>query len=133
MATTRLGRWAIGLFVASVVLLATLIVAYNTDALGVFEQRTAGGLALWIAAAVAAVATLITGAELVEVQGPLGGGDGGHGLRGTGHSALGHGRYSRELTPLSGLRSVASTPRPSSTHLGTGFRGRGGWRRRSRW
>lgn len=37
-----------------------LIVAYNTDALGVFEQRTAGGLALWIAAA--AVATLITGA-----------------------------------------------------------------------
>lgn len=62
MATTRLGRWATGLFVASVVLLATLIVAYNTDALGAFEQRTAGGLALWIAAAVAAVATLITGA-----------------------------------------------------------------------
>lgn len=62
MATTRLGRWAIGLFVASFVLLATLIVAYNTDALGVFEQRTAGGLALWIAAAVAAVATLVTGA-----------------------------------------------------------------------
>lgn len=48
--------------VASFVLLATLIVAYNTDALGAFEQRTAGGLALWIAAAVAAVATLITGA-----------------------------------------------------------------------
>lgn len=62
MATTRLGRWAIGLFVASAFLLATLIVAYNTDALGVFAQRTAGGLALWIATAVAAVATLVTGA-----------------------------------------------------------------------
>lgn len=33
MATTRLGRWAIWLFVASFILLAMLIVAYNTDAL----------------------------------------------------------------------------------------------------
>jgi hypothetical protein len=62
MATTRLGRWATGLFVASLILLATLIVAYNTDALGVFEQRTAGGLALWVVAAIAAVGTLVTGA-----------------------------------------------------------------------
>ena len=59
---TKVGRWASGLFVASLILLAMLIVAYNTDALGIFEQRTAGGLALWIAAAVAAVATLVTGA-----------------------------------------------------------------------
>lgn len=62
MTTTRFGRWTSGLFVTSVVLLTTLIVAYNTDALGMFEQGTAGGLALWIAAAIAAVATAVTGA-----------------------------------------------------------------------
>jgi hypothetical protein len=39
-----------------------MIVAYNTDALGMFEQRTVGGLALWIVTATASVTTLITGA-----------------------------------------------------------------------
>jgi hypothetical protein len=62
MATTRLGSWAGWLFVTSLVLLAMLIVAYNTEALGGFEQRTAGGLALWVVAAISAVGTLVTGA-----------------------------------------------------------------------
>jgi hypothetical protein len=40
---TRLSRWAGWLFVAGFVLLALLIVAYNTEALGgLFEQGTAG-------------------------------------------------------------------------------------------
>jgi hypothetical protein len=63
MPKTRLGRWAGGLFAVGVVLLATLIVAYNTEALGgVFEQGTAGGLALWVVTAVSVIGTLATGA-----------------------------------------------------------------------
>jgi hypothetical protein len=60
--TTRIGRWATGFFAASIILLATLIVAYNTDALGVFGQGTPAGVGLWIVAAIAAVGTLVTGA-----------------------------------------------------------------------
>ena len=63
MPRTRLGRWAGWLFVVAVVLLATLIVAYNTDVLGgLFEQGTAGGVALGVAAAIFSIATLVTGA-----------------------------------------------------------------------
>jgi len=63
MPKTRLGKWAGWLLVVGVVLLALLIVAYNTEALGgLFEQRTAGGVALWIVAAISAVAILVTGA-----------------------------------------------------------------------
>lgn len=63
MPKTRLGKWAGWLFIIAVVLLALLIVAYNTELLGAaFAQRTAGGLALWVMAAIAAVATLVTGA-----------------------------------------------------------------------
>jgi hypothetical protein len=61
MPKTRLGRWAGWLLVSSVVLLTTLIAAYNTDLLGkVFAQRTPGGLVLWILTALAAVGTLVT-------------------------------------------------------------------------
>jgi carbon starvation protein CstA len=64
MPKTRLGKWAGWLFVTSVTLLALLIIAYNTELLGAaFAQRTAGGLALWVMAAIAAVATLVTGAR----------------------------------------------------------------------
>lgn len=62
MPKTALGRWAGWLLAASVVLFTLLIVAYNTDVLGVFGQRTAGGLALWIATAISVVGTLVTGA-----------------------------------------------------------------------
>ena len=49
--------------VVAVVLLALVILAYNTEAFGdAFEQRTASGLALWVVAAVSAVGTLVTGA-----------------------------------------------------------------------
>jgi len=62
MPKTRLGKWAGWLFVTSVTLLALLIIAYNTELLGAaFAQRTAGGLALWVMAAIAAVASLVTG------------------------------------------------------------------------
>ena len=63
MPKTRLGKWAGRLFVAGFVLLALLIIAYNTEALGgLFEQGTAGGMALWVVAAISAVGTLVTGA-----------------------------------------------------------------------
>lgn len=63
MPKTRLGQWAGWLFVAGLVLLAMLIIAYNTEALGgVFEQGTAGGVALWVVAAISALGTLVTGA-----------------------------------------------------------------------
>ncbi|MFP3914017.1 MAG: hypothetical protein ACLFWM_04015 [Actinomycetota bacterium] len=42
--------------------MATLIVAYNTDALDVLGQGTAGGVILWVVAAIAAVVTLVAGA-----------------------------------------------------------------------
>jgi hypothetical protein len=61
MARTRLGKWAVGLFVTSIGLFALLIVAYNTSALEMFGQRTAGGLALWILTAIAVLGTLVTG------------------------------------------------------------------------
>jgi len=63
MPKTKLGIWAGWLFVAGLVLLALLIIAYNTDLLGgAFEQRTAAGLALWVVAAISAIGTLVTGA-----------------------------------------------------------------------
>jgi hypothetical protein len=63
MPTTRLGRWAGWLLVVSVVLLALVIVAYNTEALAdLFQQGTVGGMSLWVAAAVSTVATVVTGA-----------------------------------------------------------------------
>ena len=63
MPKTRLGKWAGWLLVAGLVLLALLIVAYNTEALGgAFEQGTASGKALWVVAAIFAVGTLVTGA-----------------------------------------------------------------------
>jgi hypothetical protein len=47
MPKTRLGTWAGRFFIVGLVLLAMVIVAYNTEALGeVFAQRTVGGLAL---------------------------------------------------------------------------------------
>ncbi|MFO7549266.1 MAG: hypothetical protein R6X29_10425 [Acidimicrobiia bacterium] len=62
MPSTGLGRWAGRLLVTSVVLLALLIAAFNTNVLGAgFAQRTAGGLALWVATAAAVVGTLVTG------------------------------------------------------------------------
>jgi hypothetical protein len=63
MPTTTLGKWAGWLLITAIVLLTLLIVAYNTELLGAaFAQRTAGGLVLWVMAAIAAVATLVTGA-----------------------------------------------------------------------
>jgi hypothetical protein len=63
MPKAKLGQWAGWLFVAGFVLLAILIIAYNTEALGgAFEQGTGAGKALWVVAAISAVATLITGA-----------------------------------------------------------------------
>lgn len=63
MPKTSLGKWAGWLFVAGLVLLALLIIAYNTEALGgAFEQGTAAGRALWVVAAISAVGTLVTGA-----------------------------------------------------------------------
>jgi hypothetical protein len=57
-----LGKWAGWLFVAALVLLTTLIVGYNTDVLGGwFAQGTASGIALGVVAAIASLATLITG------------------------------------------------------------------------
>jgi hypothetical protein len=51
------------LFVASLLLLALLIIAYNTEALGgAFEQGTAAGRALWVVAAISVVGTLVTAA-----------------------------------------------------------------------
>ena len=62
MPKTRLGKWAGWLFIIALALLTLLIVAYNTELLGAaFAQRTAGGLALWVMAAIASVATLVTG------------------------------------------------------------------------
>ncbi len=61
MPKTVLGRWAGWLLVSNLILFTLLIVAYNTDTLGVFGQRTAGGLALWIVTAISVVGTLVTG------------------------------------------------------------------------
>lgn len=62
MPTTRLGKWAGWLLVVALVLLSTLIVAYNTEALGdVFAQRTVGGLALWVVTAFSTLGSLVTG------------------------------------------------------------------------
>jgi cytochrome bd-type quinol oxidase subunit 2 len=62
MPETRLGKWAAWFLLAGVVLLAMLILAYNTEVLGdVFEQRTVGGLALWVATAISVFGALVTG------------------------------------------------------------------------
>ena len=63
MPKTKLGKWAGWLLVAGLVLLAILIIAFNTEALGgAFEQGTAAGLALWVVTAISAVGALLTGA-----------------------------------------------------------------------
>lgn len=62
MPKTALGRWTGWLLAMSLILFTLLIVAYNTDVLGVLGQRTAGGLALWIVTAISVVGTLVTGA-----------------------------------------------------------------------
>jgi hypothetical protein len=57
------GTWAGWFLVAGLVLLALLLVAYNSEALGdTFEQGTAAGRALWVVAAISAVGALVTGA-----------------------------------------------------------------------
>lgn len=63
MPKTKLGKWAGWFLLAGVFLLAMLILAYNTEVLGdVFEQRTVGGLALWVATAISVLGALVTGA-----------------------------------------------------------------------
>lgn len=62
MPRTNLGRWAGWLLLASTALLALVLVAYNTDALGdVFAQGTAGGVVLWVVTAASVIGTLVTG------------------------------------------------------------------------
>lgn len=62
MPKTKLGKWAGRFLLAGVVLLAILILAYNTEVLGdVFEQRTVGGLALWVVTAISVLGALVTG------------------------------------------------------------------------
>ena len=62
MPKTRLGKWAGWLLAVALVLLSTVIVAYNTDALGeVFAQRTVGGLVLWVVTAISTLGSLVTG------------------------------------------------------------------------
>lgn len=62
MPKTALGRWAGWLLATSIISFTLVIVAYNTDVLGVLGQRTPGGLALWIVTAISVVGTLVTGA-----------------------------------------------------------------------
>ena len=62
MPKTRLGKWAGWLFVVGFVLLALLIIAYNTEALGGLFKGGIARKALWVVAAISAVATLVTGA-----------------------------------------------------------------------
>jgi hypothetical protein len=61
MARTRLGRWAVWSFLVSVLLLALLVVAFNTDALP-FLQESPGRQVLWVITALATLNTLVTGA-----------------------------------------------------------------------
>lgn len=61
MAKTKLGRWAVWLSLASVLLLAVLLVAYNTELLAVLA-RDPGRWMLGLVAALAALSTLVTGA-----------------------------------------------------------------------
>jgi len=58
---TSWARWAGWFLGISVILFALLIVAYNTDALPMIGQRTAGGLAMWVATAISVVGSLVTG------------------------------------------------------------------------
>jgi len=65
MPKTTLGNWAGWFLIIAVVLLAMLIVAYNTEARGGGGgswKGTAAGRALWAVAAISAVGTLVTGA-----------------------------------------------------------------------
>jgi hypothetical protein len=63
MPETRLGKWAGWFLLAGIGLLTLLILAYNTEVLGdVLEQRTVGGLALWVATAISVLGALVTGA-----------------------------------------------------------------------
>jgi hypothetical protein len=62
MPKTRLGKWAVGSFLVSVLLFGLVIIGFNTELLGIFAQRTAGGLILWILTALAVLTSLVTGA-----------------------------------------------------------------------
>jgi hypothetical protein len=62
MPKTRPGKWADWLFVVGFVLLALLMIAYNTEALGGLFKEGIARKALWVVAAISAVATLVTGA-----------------------------------------------------------------------
>lgn len=61
MAKTKLGRWAVWLSLASVLLLAVLLVAYNTELLTLLA-RDPGRWILGLVTTVAALGTLVTGA-----------------------------------------------------------------------
>jgi hypothetical protein len=61
MAKTQLGTWAVWSFLGSVLLLALLIVAYNTDLLPILAESP-GRQIMWVLTAVVTLTTLITGA-----------------------------------------------------------------------
>jgi hypothetical protein len=61
MARTQLGTWAVWSFLGSVLLLALLIVAYNTDLLP-FLAESPGRQIIWVLTALVTLSTLITGA-----------------------------------------------------------------------
>jgi len=61
MARTQLGTWAVWSFLGSVLLLALLLVAYNTESLD-FLAEAPGRQILWVVTALATLSTLIAGA-----------------------------------------------------------------------
>jgi hypothetical protein len=61
MATTRLGTWAVRSFLGSVLLLALLLVAYNTDLLP-FLAEAPGRQILGVVTILVTLTTLVTGA-----------------------------------------------------------------------
>ena len=62
MPKSALGRRTGWFLLGSLVLFAVLIVAYNTEVLGVIGQGTAGGVVWWIVTAISVVGTLVTAA-----------------------------------------------------------------------
>jgi hypothetical protein len=61
MARTQLGMWTVWLFMASVLLLALTLVAFNTDLLAALAESP-GRQIVWVLTALATLSTLITGA-----------------------------------------------------------------------
>lgn len=61
MAGTRSGAWVVWWFVASVLLLALTLVAFNTDLITPLAESP-GRQILWVLTALASLGTLITGA-----------------------------------------------------------------------